>query len=77
MAITKRTEAEKAGALLEIQKMQATPGWKIYEAEVLRIKDATASGMFRETGEGMAKAAGILHGIDITLNITSFLNSKA
>jgi hypothetical protein len=72
----KRTETERAGALLEIQKLQATPGWKIYEAEVLRIKDATASGMFRETPDGRAVAAGVLHGIDIALNITSFINAK-
>ena len=69
----KRSAEDKAACLLQIQMLKQTPGWKIYEMEVMRIKLATADGMYKETGEGLAKAAGILRGMDLALNIEMLL----
>jgi hypothetical protein len=73
----KRTAEEKAAALLMIQRLQATAEWAVYCKEVLRIKDAIASGMHREVGDQLSKSAGLLHGIDLALTIDTFLNNKA
>jgi glutaminase len=75
--LNKRTDAEKAGALLAIQQLKITPEWTIYQAEVMRIHNAIACGAYKESGEQLVKTVGVLHGMDLTLNIEQFLKPKA
>jgi hypothetical protein len=75
--MVKRTPEERAAALIKMQMFKATPEFKMYEQEVLRIKDAVASGIYKETGEQLAKTAGVIHGLDLALNIEMFLGSKS
>lgn len=72
--MTKRTKTEIDGSKLAVQKLKMYPEWAVYEKEVKRIKDAIASSMFKEDGNNIYKASGILHGLDIALNITELEN---
>lgn len=74
--MVRRTQEEKATALLQIQQLQSTDGWHVYEREVRRMRDAISAGAYRETGEQIAKTVGIIHGIDITLEIGNYLAVK-
>ena len=74
--MVKRTLEEKQAAALAITTLQATPEYKIYHREVMRIKDAIASGAYRESGEQLVKTVGIIHGIDLALGIVDMISTK-
>lgn len=69
----KRSSEDKAACLLNIRNMMNTPEWKVFEAECKRYQNAVAEGMFRESGEQLAKSAGLIQGIRMALNIDEFL----
>ena len=72
----KRTKDEISAAILSIQKLKSLPEYGIYEREVLRIKDAIASGSYKEKGEDLAKVVGVIHGIDVALSIDTLLQGS-
>lgn len=72
----KRTEDEKAAALLTIQQLKATPEFRVYQKEVLRMLNAIACGAYKENGEQLAKTVGVIHGMELALNIDKFLQTK-
>ena len=65
----KRTIEEKNGFRSSMAQLKATPGWNLYVAEVTRLREATMASMYRSNGEDLAKIAGVLHVIDLCLNI--------
>lgn len=69
----KRSSEDKAACLLEIRTLMQSKGWKMYEDECRRYQNAIAEGMFRESGENLAKSAGVIRGINLALNIDDFL----
>ena len=68
-----RTNDEKAGIKLSIAALKTSPHWATYETELKRLQSAIASGMYRSSGENLAKEAGVVHGIDIAINIENFV----
>jgi hypothetical protein len=74
--IPKRSEAERQAAFLVIETLKASPQFQTYRKEILRIHNAIACGAYKESGEQLAKTAGILHGLDLALNIEQFLQPK-
>jgi anti-sigma28 factor (negative regulator of flagellin synthesis) len=72
----KRTKDEITAAIIAIQKLKSTQEYGIYEREVLRIKDAIASGAYKEKGEDLVKVVGVMHGIDVALNIDTLLQGS-
>ena len=69
----KRTPGEKEALALQLNMLKAMPEFKLYEKEVLRIKDAVASGLYKESGDNMVKNTGIIRGIDIALGIEKWI----
>jgi len=72
----KRTEAEREAVLLGIHKLKSTPEWAIYEKELNRVLNAIACGAYRESGDQLAKTAGIIHGLEMALTIENMFLVK-
>ena len=76
--MNKRTEDEKAAALLAIQQLKATKEWAVYAKEVTRLLNAVACGAYKESGDQLAKTVGVIHGLEIALNVENqFLVKKS
>lgn len=65
----KRTQEEKLAIGIAIRKLMTSPEWPIYSKELARLKDAVATGMFAETGENLAKSAGVIRGINMAISL--------
>lgn len=72
----KRTTGELQALVLELRTMQQTTAFKSYTKELERLKSLVASGTWKDAGEGLAKSAGMIHGLDMALDIIDTLNSN-
>lgn len=76
--MVKRTDDEKAAALLAIQQLKATKEWVVYAKEVTRLLNAIACGAYKESGDQLAKTVGVIHGLELALNVEDqFLKKKS